>query len=52
MIDPRNLINLTGGVVTDVELINDKIAKINSISNSCFNVSESNLFRNRLHCFY
>ena len=27
MIDPRNLINLTGGVVTDVELINDKIAK-------------------------
>jgi len=27
MIDPRNLINLTGGVVSDVELINDKIAK-------------------------
>lgn len=27
MIDPRNLINLTGGVVTDVELVNDKIAK-------------------------
>lgn len=27
MIDPRNLLNLTGGVVTDVELINDKIAK-------------------------
>lgn len=27
MIDPRNLINLTGGVVTDVELVNDKIGK-------------------------
>ena len=27
MIDPRNLINLTGGVVTDVELFNDKIGK-------------------------
>jgi hypothetical protein len=27
MIDPRNLLNLTGGVVTDVELVNDKIAK-------------------------
>jgi len=27
MIDPRNLINITGGVVADPELINDKIAK-------------------------
>ena len=27
MIDPKNLINITGGVVTDPELINDKIAK-------------------------
>lgn len=27
MIDPKNLINITGGVVADPELINDKIAK-------------------------
>lgn len=27
MIDPRNLINITGGVVADPELVNDKIAK-------------------------
>ena len=27
MIDPKNLINITGGVVTDPELVNDKIAK-------------------------
>jgi len=27
MIDPKNLINITGGVVSDPELINDKIAK-------------------------
>jgi single-stranded DNA-binding protein len=27
MIDPRNLINITGGVVSDAEMINDKILK-------------------------
>jgi single-stranded DNA-binding protein len=27
MIDPRNIINITGGVVSDAELINDKILK-------------------------
>jgi hypothetical protein len=27
MIDPKNIINITGGVVTDPELVNDKIAK-------------------------
>lgn len=27
MIDPKNVISLTGGVVSDPELINDKIAK-------------------------
>lgn len=27
MIDPKNLINITGGVVSDPELVNDKIAK-------------------------
>ena len=27
MIDPRNMINITGGVVSDAELINDKILK-------------------------
>jgi hypothetical protein len=27
MIDPRNMINVTGGVVSDAEMINDKILK-------------------------
>lgn len=27
MIDPRNIINVTGGVVSDAEIINDKILK-------------------------
>jgi hypothetical protein len=27
MIDPKNLINITGGVVADPELVNDRIAK-------------------------
>lgn len=28
MLDPKNIINLTGGIVADPEIINDKIAKI------------------------